>query len=85
MIGNGCTHPSECTDLGFNFPVHYYKFIHDHNFISQSLNDKIVAMSSDCQYSTKQECLEIYGEVMDQVNADEYFCIIIKWIVLQSI
>ena len=34
MIGNGCTHPSECTDLGFNFPVHYYKFIHDHNFIN---------------------------------------------------
>lgn len=48
MIGNGCTDPSECTDLGFNFPVHIYKFLHNQGFISDSLYNEIEHNTTNC-------------------------------------
>ncbi|CAD8186613.1 unnamed protein product [Paramecium pentaurelia] len=71
MIGNGCTDPTECTDLGFNFPVHFYKFLHNHGFISEKLNHKIENMTSYCHMKSYPECIEIYGEVMEQINGDD--------------
>lgn len=50
MIGNGCTDPSECTDEGFNFPIHFYNFVHNHGFISEKLYDKIENMTSYCHF-----------------------------------
>jgi len=47
-IGNGCTHVSECTEVGQTFPIHQLKFYGRHGFYSPELYEQVLAVQDDC-------------------------------------
>ncbi|CAD8177172.1 unnamed protein product [Paramecium octaurelia] len=70
MIGNGCTDPTECTQLGLNFPVHMFKFLHGHGLITEKLYKRIEAMTSYCHMKYIPECMEYYMEVQEGIDGN---------------
>ncbi|CAD8159544.1 unnamed protein product [Paramecium octaurelia] len=70
-IGNGCTDPTECTDEADPFQIHVYKFYGRHNFISQELYEKILAVQNECYGVKDGKCKELADSVEVEVSGTE--------------
>ncbi|CAD8109286.1 unnamed protein product [Paramecium primaurelia] len=67
-IGNGCTDPTECTDQADPFQIHVYKFYGRHNFISEELYEKILAVQNECYGVKDGKCKELADKVEVEVS-----------------
>ncbi|CAK64347.1 unnamed protein product (macronuclear) [Paramecium tetraurelia] len=72
IIGNGCTDPSECTQLGYLFPRHRLDFYGRHGFISEETYQKIINHTEECYGSETPECQAIAYEALAQIAGPQY-------------
>jgi serine carboxypeptidase-like clade 2 len=70
LIGNGCTHPSECTNAYGAYPPHVFDYYGRHNLISESTYQLTKDNQEKCVGNFSDECLAISDKVNTEFSAD---------------
>lgn len=59
MIGNGCTDPSECTNVSGFWEPHIFDFYGGHNLISKETYKLVLDNAAKCYGSLTEACYNI--------------------------
>lgn len=73
MIGNGCTHPTECSNTSSYFEQHVYSFWGGHNLISPETAKKAADNINKCYTENPDKfCLDLVNQINNEFDGGVY-------------